>query len=545
MKFLLILMALIPLISSSADFISPSEISKGIKGYCVTVFSGTKTDTFDVEVLDVVRNFNGDNDMILVRCIGANIEASGVAMGMSGSPVYFDNRLAGSLSFTWSYLKEPVAGITPIEDMIRMSSYDGSIEPSSYQFKEIAVPIVLSGVSSEALNMLEKEISLPFNSRLISGTAEGSVNEKSDITPGKGVAVKLVEGDMTASAIGTCTYVSGDTIFAFGHPLFQKGIVDYPISEAYIYTVMPKTDISFKMGRPFADQFGSIRQDRATGILAVKNEITQMIPVRFNINGKIYNLGFIQDEDLLSSILPMMFVSAVTNQYNSAGPLTVDFSMKLYSRSGNIQYDNMVSSESGAFMIYLDMMSLLTAYLKNIFVSTKTDSVIINAEVSEKLNVLGIEDVVLSGNYYKPGDKIEGEIILSQLRGSRIIQPFSIDIPENASGDSLMLMIINGRDEPIFEIGRSEGRYNFNSIEELKNIIASLKPANSIVIKLMEFSGGTIDKNKEYVKMTGTMTSQMLRLGMQPVNAGILNEKNLQTNGVISGQKPRIIHIRR
>lgn len=544
-RILLIIIAFIPVLCSGVEFISPAQLEKGMEGYCVTVFSGTELDTFKVEVLDIVENYNGTHDMILVKCIGDNVEATGVAMGMSGSPVYFNGKLAGSLSFTWSYLKEPVAGITPIEDMLNMASYSGTIEPSTYQYREIGIPVVLSGIDPGTAEKFNEFIEMPFNMQILSGSSSGSADEKSDIVPGKAVAVKLVEGDMSAAAIGTCTYVSGDTILAFGHPLFQKGNVHYPISEAHIYTVLPKSDISFKMGRPFSDDYGSILQDRVTGVLALKGDVSPMVPVTYNINNKEYNLDVIQDEDMLTSLVPMMFISAVTNQFNSSGPLTVNYTMEMFTSAGSFKYKNMVSSEASGFMIYMDMMSLMTAYLKNIFISPVTDSMKIYADVTEQLNVLGIEDIVLSGTYFSPGETINGNIILSKLRGDRVVQPFSIDIPENAAGDSLMLVVINGRDEPIFEINRSEGRYNFNSMEELKNIIETLHPANSIIIKLMEFSGGTIDKNKEYVKMTGTMTNQMLRLGMQPVNAGILNEKILETNGVISGSKPHMIYVRR
>ena len=103
-----------------------SQIHAGMKGTALTVFQGVKPESMDVEVLGVLRNVNGPKaDIILVRLHGVKPEYTGVVAGMSGSPVYFDGKLAGALAFRiGEFSKEPIAGVTPIEEMFEINALD-------------------------------------------------------------------------------------------------------------------------------------------------------------------------------------------------------------------------------------------------------------------------------------------------------------------------------------------------------------------------------------------------------------------------------------
>ena len=104
-----------------------------MRGVAYTVFQGVKPEPMDVEVLGVLKNMNGPKgDIILVRLHGAKAEYTGVVAGMSGSPVYFDGKLAGALAFRiGEFSKEPIAGVTPIADMLEINALDKSPGGSS------------------------------------------------------------------------------------------------------------------------------------------------------------------------------------------------------------------------------------------------------------------------------------------------------------------------------------------------------------------------------------------------------------------------------
>src|ERR1700684_3116459 len=106
--------------------ISVDQIHAGMRGYALTVFEGVKPESMDVEVLGVLRNTNGPKgDIILIRLHGKKVEYTGVVAGMSGSPVYLDGKLAGALAFRiGEFSKEPIAGVTPIAEMLEISALD-------------------------------------------------------------------------------------------------------------------------------------------------------------------------------------------------------------------------------------------------------------------------------------------------------------------------------------------------------------------------------------------------------------------------------------
>src|SRR5947209_9508110 len=113
---------------TSQPTIAVSQIHAGMKGVAYTVFQGVKPEAMDVEVLGVLRNANGPKgDIILVRLGGAKAQYTGVVAGMSGSPVYFDGKLAGALAFRiGEFSKEPIAGVTPIAEMLEINAMDRS-----------------------------------------------------------------------------------------------------------------------------------------------------------------------------------------------------------------------------------------------------------------------------------------------------------------------------------------------------------------------------------------------------------------------------------
>src|ERR1700689_3285581 len=103
-----------------------SQIHAGMRGVAYTVFEGVKPEA--MEVLGVLHNVNGPKgDVILVRLHGQKVEYTGVVAGMSGSPVYLDGKLAGALAFRiGEFSKEPIAGVTPIADMLEINALDQS-----------------------------------------------------------------------------------------------------------------------------------------------------------------------------------------------------------------------------------------------------------------------------------------------------------------------------------------------------------------------------------------------------------------------------------
>src|SRR2546423_4688873 len=120
----------------SNEILPLSQVRAGMEGYAYTIFAGDQVEKFDLEVIGVLDNFLGPKQsIILVQLKGPKVEHTGVVAGMSGSPVYLDGKLAGALSLKLGiFSKEPIAGVTPIQDVLNPPSQNAAVRPGTQQF---------------------------------------------------------------------------------------------------------------------------------------------------------------------------------------------------------------------------------------------------------------------------------------------------------------------------------------------------------------------------------------------------------------------------
>jgi len=223
-----------PLAKGEPSTLPTDSVRAGMTGYGLSVFRGTQVDSFPMTILGVLKGNRPGADLILAKARGDFLERTGIIAGMSGSPVYIGGKLIGAVAYTWAFTKDPVAGITPIGEMLtslrstpeerpepsdaRYGALDlppGEASPSQGEARPIATPLALSGFTPEALRYLDpwlKEhgfVSAPGGSTSDGGSCDS-------IVPGSAVGVELVRGDMSATAIGTATYRQGNRVLAYG-----------------------------------------------------------------------------------------------------------------------------------------------------------------------------------------------------------------------------------------------------------------------------------------------------------------------------------------
>ncbi|MEO0237584.1 MAG: hypothetical protein ABIN35_05050 [candidate division WOR-3 bacterium] len=542
-KYFFVLILLFFVFVCAEEFIDLNDLRIGMKGYCATVFHGTDIDTFQVEIIDIMKDSN--MEMILVKCSGENVEKTGVAAGMSGSPVYFQGKLAGSLSYTWDNLKEPVGGVIPIKKIIEIKNYENQNKKKNFEFKEISVPIVFYGFSNEVLDLAEKQ-NIFSKSSIIAGGNNINIKDtkKSELIPGKAIAIKLIEGDFEVSAIGTVTYVDQKNIYSLGHPFTLKGEVDFPVSEAYIYTILPKNDISFKMGFPLKDNVGKAKQDRTFGVYAVGEEKSEMVKVSMKVNEKLYNFSIVNDKDIISNYLPLTFLSTISKNFKSGGNLSVKYRIEVFgSNKKSFEYKNMFSGDNILLQMFFDISGLFTAYTNNIYRTIKIDSVKIESEVVEQNLVFMIDDIITDKKYYRNGENLRLLIKLKGYDKEMLTKELEIKIPDNIKDDSIMVTVNGGGDDLYFESSRSSGKFDFKDIETLENIIDQINPSNSLIVRLVSFEKGFIDNNLEFFNYPTSFVKEQLMMGKKMVNGNNLVVKRFSTDFVIKGTKSIVLKL--
>jgi hypothetical protein len=267
-----------------------------------------------VEILGVLRGARGPgHDMILAQLHGAKPEYTGVVAGMSGSPVYIGDKLLGSLSYRiGQFSKDPIAGITPIEQMLEVrdrpvpalrastasASTDGNPIAGGMSFQAMETPLVMSGFRPEAIQLWQKKMAGTGLEMVAAGGGSGSSKIDPDgsigaispsaiasIVPGSAVSAQLVRGDLEISATCTVTYVDPKQLLACGHPILQAGRVSLPMTTAEVVQTLASPLNAFKIINT-GDAIGAFTEDRDSAILGRLGARPHMIPVHITVHGE-------------------------------------------------------------------------------------------------------------------------------------------------------------------------------------------------------------------------------------------------------------------
>jgi hypothetical protein len=322
-----------------------SEVHRGLHGVAYTVFEGTQPETMDVEILGVLKNVLGpDQDMILARLHGSKPEYTGVVAGMSGSPVYIDGKLLGALAYRiGQFSKEPIAGITPIAEMLAvkgdpkaamwtaatstpsMTSSSPTPVAGSTDIHPIETPLVLSGFSPEAVRFFQEHVSVmgltPVAGLGGSSSDDGHMDSSAPLLPGSAVSALLVRGDLEIAATCTVTYVDPKQVLACGHPITRYGDVSIPMTKADVVATLASPLNSFKIVNT-TQTIGAFTEDRSSAIRGVPGESARMIPVTIHTHGglrdRTLHMEVIDNPDITpGAVMVSLYESLLeTNSYS-------------------------------------------------------------------------------------------------------------------------------------------------------------------------------------------------------------------------------------
>jgi len=345
---------------SSGGFFPLSQVHRGLTGTAWTVFTGTRPEPMQVEILGVLRGARGPgHDMILAQLHGAKPEYTGVVAGMSGSPVYIGDKLLGSLSFRiGQFSKDPIAGITPIEQMLEVRDLPINAAPAAgatftakdsgaqtagnMTFQPMETPLVMNGFRPEAMRMWQQEMAgtgLEMVAAGGSGTslpgAEISSADLAGTMPGSAVSAQLIRGDMEISATCTVTYIDPKQLLACGHPILQAGPVSLPMTTAEVVATLASPLNAFKIVNT-GETIGAFTEDRDAAVRGVLGEKARMIPVHIAVHSgdseRKLNIEVLD----LASLTPQAVTVALYNTLLESNESTAETS---YHLTGSIELE--------------------------------------------------------------------------------------------------------------------------------------------------------------------------------------------------------------
>lgn len=461
-----------------------NEIHTGMRGVAYTVFQGVKPEPMDVEVLGVLHNVNGPKgDIILVRLHGPKVEYTGVVAGMSGSPVYLDGKLAGALAFRiGEFSKEPIAGVTPIADMLEINALDKtpseeasaakpsitnaagktaapgdgsslSNSPSSFTYlKPIDTPLVFNGFSEDAVRQFAPQFA---SAGIVPVMGAGSVSEEKQPEPleaGSAVSAILVRGDMDIAATCTVTYIDPQRLLACGHPLLQFGSVDLPMNKAQVLATLPSPLNAFKIVNT-TERAGVFVQDRHTGIMGVFSKQPDMIPVTLTIHGGSGAKEFHYEVLNNARLSPVAIMATVYNALHGVNEYGEEITYRL---NGSINVKgfpevglrNMfVPTENGqpaAMAAALSLGERFGRIYDNPYNAPAVNSVKLDFDLVRERRWARLESARTDVSEARPGDEIMVETVLAPYRGERVVRQIPVKIPTSASKGTLRILVSDG-----------------------------------------------------------------------------------------------------
>ncbi len=495
---------------------SLDKVKRGQTGYGMTTFAGMKPERFTFEVVSVVHNFLPKQDIILVKSDDPKMQTPGFWQGMSGSPLYIDDKLTCAFSYGFRFNKIAIGGCTPIDYMKKeglgayrrataqaaagggpkivqpaaatMSDWrrlTPTVDPQAAldalgpahkswllsaplpepvskpaetdgQTMQASVPLSVAGFSAPAFGQLEKMFG---DSNVVPVRAGGTTSTPPRDAPnhfemGGAIAVELIRGDMSAAAIGTVTYIDGDKVLAFGHPMFQTGETYAPVSTAYVHAIIPSAQSAFVMGSAMTE-IGSLTQDRQSSIAADTSLRTPTIPMAIAItttagahvvNGD-FKVDLLANKFLTPSIAGAALMNAINYYLPDKDDVTarVESTVKVKGIAEPIQFTDYLYSNDGAASVMGAVRGLrvIVPLLLNPFVPVTIERVDIKVDLRFEANYGDVKELKVTSGDLVPGRNMV-KVLMQSYDSKDIIEEIPVDVPKSLAGSIVQLEITSG-----------------------------------------------------------------------------------------------------
>ena len=575
-------------------FMPLSAVKEGMRGTARTVFRGSEPEEFNVEILGVVPGGIGPKqDMIVGRISGGPADRTGVFAGMSGSPVYIDGKLVGAISYSFPFSKEPICGITPIEQMISIFEHKPdaqrkAAEPRALSFAELAstnwqpnfpratasgtlisgisqnsalmavagqsfqrigTPITFTGFTQETLNLFAPQLMqaglIPVSA--VGGAAKITPLKKSDETTlvgGDSVSMQLTRGDYSLAAAGTVTFRQGEKIYAFGHPFLSLGTSDLPMSESHVVTVIPNINNSFKMAVPDS-MVGTMTQDRATGVFGKLGQAPKMIPVKINFEtsrGQTDTLNFevAKDDFLTPLLLNIAVYNTLVAQERSLGESNVQISGEIRVQGQEpLKLERRFAGAQAGQLAASSVAIPVSALLKSRFDGTDIDGIVLDLKSVDGSKTATLERVSLDRTQIRPGETMEILAFARTNFGKTFVQRIPVNIPADTPEGTYSITVGDGN---AVQQNAAIQQFVPRDLSELIKTINKLKAPDRLYVQIFRTTSGAIIGASEMPNLPpsvlATLNNDRTAGGIKPAVQTIVSETQVApAEFIITGQQ--------
>jgi hypothetical protein len=475
-------------------FWAVDEIRTGMRGYGKTVMQGTKVESFDAEVIGVLKNVSPGRDMVLCRLSGLNLEKTGVIAGMSGSPVYIDSRLLGAVAYAWPFGKEPIAGITPFSQMhgfveayerrdlaerqkptrvglnapVRVGgqTFDSVTVSETFDppvpaatdglwMQPLRTPLAATGFTPRSLALLQERCGSAGLMPMQGGGTSTAITEREKNTPlepGGPLAISMVAGDFDLSGMGTVTHIEGDRVYGWGHPFMGLGACEFPLWTGYVHTIYPRQSISFKMGSPLRP-VGVINADVSTCIAGWLERKPDLMPLAMRVrccpgdSARTFNVQVVRQRSLLATLVVACLANSVDMQGELPEELTADLHARIETEGHEpLEFEDTYSGPSfsggrAPVALYNQIGVVVNMLLYNSYQPIRITKIECDTRIHTGRHSADIEAVELDSETYSPGEMLQATVFVRPYKGVRQKIPVKLPLPADLPEGSYTAMV--------------------------------------------------------------------------------------------------------
>jgi len=537
--------------TSRPDTMPVSQIHRGMKGYGLTVFEGTRPERFDVEVIDVLKNFRPRQDLILVKTKHPRLEIVKVVAGMSGSPIFLDNKMIGAYAYGWSFGSEPVAGVTPIDNMLeelqrplpdqifgwplkpgnkpsaasgkqamndagrfRGAHYDlqehaqalaqRQAPADAVSAKPVATPLLVGGMTNGAI-ALTRDLLSPLGIEPLQAGGGGAQDPSAPTRyeNGGAIGVQLIRGDMSAMGLGTVTRVEGDKLVAFGHPMMEAGVTSLPTCIGKVLWFLASDQRSFKIGMGVRD-VGALIQDRQASITISHSAVAPTVPLKVSVKGmpglpsSNWSFEIAHEKFMTPSFVSVAIGSAVQAVANERQDVSWTAVSKLRIKGyGEIRLEDYGvaiggTPEAGEFA-RSNLVRAIGAVMNNPWQNAIVESADVEVELHYARDILRLRGAELLESEIDAGKPAHIRVTLVPYSGPEQTKVLSVDLPAYLAGQTVSLEISPGYMEER-EVAAPDSLKDM-----ISNFVSPIYPPKSLVVSFDTGSGlafrGRVAKN--------------------------------------------------
>ena len=514
------------------------QIKPGMTGYARTIFAGDQAENFDLVVIGVLPNLIGPKQsIILVQLKGPKVEHTGVVAGMSGSPVYIDGKLVGAVSLKFGmFVKEPLAGVTPIENMLSLPTQDAppatgtaiaNSEPLSSEgdslmasaatpgqslrfplptewaraagiagggfLEPIATPLVFSGFAPATVRQFSADWAQYGMVATPGGTADARPDD-ANISAGDMVGMVLVQGDLSLNAACTVTAIVEDRVYVCGHPFLSIGATRMPMARGRVLTTLASDFDSTKIVN-MGGVIGTITQDRLTAVMGRMGPAPAMIPVDLSFatpaGQKQYSIEMISDPKLTPLLVGLVSFNGLTQNtsYGEGTTLRLSGTIDIKGHS-SVTLSNMYAPgdqfvPDGAF-VSASIQTIFARIFSNPYERPQIERISLHLDSIPERRVATVESAWSEMSEAAPGDRLVVKVMLRPYRGAPIIRDVPITIPPQAARGTTLRIQVSDADSlnRLANLFTAQGR--LGGLEQLVSLLNRERRNTDLYVTLLK-----------------------------------------------------------